>query len=208
MRFGATFGSCVDRRFLRRAGNLERFVCDRRKWYRRTSPSRHTRPASRAHGLGGEGIFEGTRDLDGGQAGPLLVAVRWPDAVIAAIDSDRDSDGIWYESWVITLTVIDADRALVRWLRMVNNTNLPLTNPSSRFSYQGVGVLQRGPAPLNAERAKPETIGELLSALCDGGDAKACHTLARAIDNDDPTRAGELRKRACDLGDRSACEAR
>ena len=131
-----------------------------------------------------------------------------PNAVIAAIDSDRDSDGIWYESWVITLTVIDADRALVRWVRMVNNTNLPLPNPSSRFSYQGVGVLQRGPAPLNAERAKPETIGELLSALCDGGDAKACHTLARAIDNDDPTRAGELRKRACDLGDRSACEAR
>ena len=35
-----------------------------------------------------------------------------PNAVIAAIDSDRDSDGIWYESWVITLTVIDADRAL------------------------------------------------------------------------------------------------
>ena len=141
-------------------------------------------------------------------SGELAARLLQDGLSVVAIDSDRDSDGIWYESWVITLTVIDADRALVRWVRMVNNTNLPLTNPSSRFSYQGVGVLQRGPAPLNAERAKPETIGELLSALCDGGDAKACHTLARAIDNDDPTRAGELRKRACDLGDHSACEAR
>jgi hypothetical protein len=61
-------------------------------------------------------------------------------------------------------------------------------------------VLQRGP--------EHETIGDLLSAWCDGGDAKACQALADAMEKDDPVRAGNLRNKACRLGDRSACEAR
>jgi hypothetical protein len=136
-----------------------------------------------------------------------------PNAVIAAIDSGQDSDGAWYESWVIAMTVVDADRALVRWVRVVNNPSVPLTKPSSKFSYQGVGMLQRGPSPTGPQ-LKPATIGDatigdyLLSALCDGGDAKSCRVLAEAMEKDDPVRATQLRTRACNLGERSACETR
>lgn len=129
-----------------------------------------------------------------------------PSAVMAAIDSDKDKDGTWYETWVVAMTVIDADRALMRWVRMVNNVDLPLTRPSSRFSYQGVGVLQAVRTQSGPAR-KMATIGDLLAALCDDGDREACRTLADAMEKSDPARAVELRKRACSLGDRQSCEA-
>jgi hypothetical protein len=66
-----------------------------------------------------------------------------PSAIVHAIDSARDADGTWVESWVLAVTVRDPEKLLTRWIRMVNNVNLPLTNPSSKFSSEAVGILQR-----------------------------------------------------------------
>ena len=68
-----------------------------------------------------------------------------PSAVVHAIDSARDADGTWVESWVLAVTVRDPEDLLARWIRMVNNVDLPLTNRSSKFSSDAVGILRRVP---------------------------------------------------------------
>jgi len=75
--------------------------------------------------------------------GKFVARCLGPSAVVDAIDSASDSDGTWVETWVLAVTVRDAQELAVRWTRMVNNVDLPLTNPSSKFSYQAVGTLQR-----------------------------------------------------------------
>jgi hypothetical protein len=62
-----------------------------------------------------------------------------------AIDSERDADGSWVETWVVAVTVRNPEELMVWCIRMVDNVDLPLTNLSSRFSFEGIGILRRVP---------------------------------------------------------------
>ena len=75
--------------------------------------------------------------------GTFSIRCLGPSAFLGTIDTALDHDGRWYESWVMTATIIDSDRLLLHWVRMVNNADLPLTNRNSKFSYAGTGVLGR-----------------------------------------------------------------
>jgi len=49
----------------------------------------------------------------------------------------------WVETWVLAMTLIDADRMLVHWTRIVNNPLLPKENANSKFSVVAMGVFTR-----------------------------------------------------------------
>ncbi|HYZ90576.1 MAG TPA: hypothetical protein VE620_14870 [Myxococcales bacterium] len=77
------------------------------------------------------------------KAGNFVGECLGPSAVIHAIDAGRDSDGVWVETWVLAVTARDRDELITRWIRMVNNVDLPPTAASSKFSYDAVGVLRK-----------------------------------------------------------------
>lgn len=81
------------------------------------------------------------------KSGSFAARCLGPSAIVHAIDSDRDLDGTWVESWVIAVTARSRDEVLARWVRMVNNLDLPLENRSSKFSFDGLGTLRRVSTP-------------------------------------------------------------
>jgi TonB family protein len=64
-------------------------------------------------------------------------------AVLYAMDSGRDEEGTWVETWVFALTQKDADNLLANFSRLVNNVDLPLTNDHSKFAKEVTGELRR-----------------------------------------------------------------
>ena len=148
--------------------------------------------------------------------GAFAVRCLGPSAVVHAIDSGRDSDGTWVESWVLAVTVRDPKDLLARWIRMVNNVDLPLTNRSSKFGYQGAGILRRVEESADAlecrEEKRPDdstTIGEFLQWSCDCGNAGSCGILATLLEREGDSaslaRAKALRQKACQLGHQQFC---
>ena len=59
------------------------------------------------------------------------------------MDSGRDSDGTWVESWVLVLTPVTSEKLLVAWTRVVNNIDMEAE--SSKFVVQAAGTAQRLP---------------------------------------------------------------
>lgn len=96
--------------------------------------------------------------------GSFVARCLGPSAVVHAIDSAKDSDGTWVETWVLAVTVRDAQELATRWIRMVNNVDVPLTKPSSKFSYEAVGVLRKSAASAATINCNDEkiTIGDYL----------------------------------------------
>jgi hypothetical protein len=64
-------------------------------------------------------------------------------AVISAINSGRDDDGLFVETWVFALTQKDRNTLISSLLWVMNNNNLPLTKDYSKFSLAATGELQR-----------------------------------------------------------------
>jgi hypothetical protein len=64
-------------------------------------------------------------------------------AVIAAIDTGTDNEGRWVESWVFAVTQKDPRTLMVRFARVVNNINLPLTIGHSKFGALAEGEMVR-----------------------------------------------------------------
>lgn len=137
-----------------------------------------------------------------------------PSAVLHAIDSARDGDGEWVESWVVALTRNDEEELLAHWSRMVHNVQMPLENPSARFANGATGGLKRRRGAPDAacpvEPAEPQTpIGEYLEKVCGCGGAQACGFLAMILEREGTTasrtQARALRARACSLGHTQDC---
>lgn len=135
-----------------------------------------------------------------------------PSAVVEAIDTGSDSDGRWFETWALAVTAMGRAEALARWVRLVNNVDVPPATPHSTFSYEGVGVLRRVPTPEGCQARTVNdntTVGDFLSDGCACGDAVACASLAILLEREgvdaNPSRARLLRQRACDLGHRPSC---
>lgn len=151
--------------------------------------------------------------------GSFQARCRGPSAVVHAIDSARDNDGTWFESWVLTVTMREKDALLVKWVRMVNNVDVPLSKSSSKFTAEAAGVLQRIQVPpanaacsvQTAESVDKMTVGEFLERACDCGNAGSCDALAVSLERDGGSanlaHARELRRKACALGHQPSCAA-
>ena len=48
-------------------------------------------------------------------------------AIVAAIDSGKDKDGTWVESWDFAVTLKDPTTLIADWYRIVNNVDQPLS---------------------------------------------------------------------------------
>jgi len=77
------------------------------------------------------------------KAGHFRVERHLTNAIVFAIDSALDDDGIWVETWTFTVTPKDRDTLIVNHVRVVNNVNLPLTRDYSKFSVIRTGELLR-----------------------------------------------------------------
>jgi len=64
-------------------------------------------------------------------------------AVLHATDSGDDNDGTWVETWTLVVTVVSSTELKVEWVRLVNNIDLPVTNPGKTFSEKLGGTLSR-----------------------------------------------------------------
>src|SRR5687767_681148 len=54
--------------------------------------------------------------------------------IVFAIDSGEDNDGVWVETWAFVVTQKDRNSLITNFYRVVNNTDLPLSNDHSKFS--------------------------------------------------------------------------
>jgi len=66
-----------------------------------------------------------------------------PNGVIVSIDSGRDDEGTWYETWDFAITLKDDKTLLATFYRIVNNVDLPLSIAHSKFSSMAIGELTR-----------------------------------------------------------------
>jgi len=64
-------------------------------------------------------------------------------AVVLAIDSALDDEGLWVETWSIVVTLKDRDTLMTTYSRTVNNANLPLSVKHSKFSSVATGEMKR-----------------------------------------------------------------
>jgi len=59
------------------------------------------------------------------------------------MNTGRDDDGQFVETWVLAVTQKDRNTLISNLLWVMNNNNLPLTVDYSKFSLAGVGELRR-----------------------------------------------------------------
>ena len=76
---------------------------------------------------------------------PFQVQRKLTNAVISAINSGRDDDGMFVETWVLAVTQKDRNTLISNLFWVMNNNNLPLTVNYSKFSLAAKGELRRVP---------------------------------------------------------------
>ena len=74
---------------------------------------------------------------------PFQVQRKGTNAVISAINSGRDDDGQFVETWVFAVTQKDRNTLISSLLWVMNNNNLPLGVDYSKFSLAAMGELRR-----------------------------------------------------------------
>ena len=82
-------------------------------------------------------IWDATKDWQ------FQVQRKLTNAVVSAINSGRDDDGLWVETWVFALTQKDRNTLISNWFWVMNNNNLPLTTDYGKFSLAARGELHR-----------------------------------------------------------------
>jgi hypothetical protein len=75
--------------------------------------------------------------------GKFRVERHLTNAIILAIDSGKDNEGTWVESWAFAVTQKDRNTIITNFMRQVNNINLPLSVAHSKFSSAATGELAR-----------------------------------------------------------------
>lgn len=75
--------------------------------------------------------------------GSFRVERHLTNAIVMAINSGLDNEGLWVETWAYAVTPKDRNTLIANLIRVVNNNNLPLTNDHSKFSSALIGELQR-----------------------------------------------------------------
>ena len=77
------------------------------------------------------------------KAGRLTFAQNLTNALLYSINTGRDSDGRWAETWSFAMTLRDADHMIVQWTRIVNNIDLPTDDKNKTFAFVRIGELVR-----------------------------------------------------------------
>jgi hypothetical protein len=86
---------------------------------------------------------QGAREV---KPGAFHIVRLMTNAVIYAVDSGRDDEGTWVETWVFTVTQENGTTLLTNFARQVNNVDLPLSRDHSKFTKEAAGELQLTPA--------------------------------------------------------------
>ena len=66
-------------------------------------------------------------------------------AVVVAIDSGNDNDGMWVQTYNFSVTLKDQNTLITNWYNVVNNTGIPLSSATSKFTGAAAGELTRVP---------------------------------------------------------------
>jgi hypothetical protein len=77
--------------------------------------------------------------------GKFRIERHLTNAVVFAMNSGRDNEGLWVETWVFAITQKDRNTLVANFGRVVNNNNLPLSVAHSKFTQSALGELQRKP---------------------------------------------------------------
>jgi hypothetical protein len=91
-------------------------------------------------------ITQRCRRYTGRDRSEQVVAIRrngWSRLSECAIDSGKDNDGVWVETWAFVITQKDRNTLITNLYRVVNNTDLPLNIDYSKFSSAKAGELKR-----------------------------------------------------------------
>ncbi len=64
-------------------------------------------------------------------------------AVIFAIATGQDKDGVWVETQSFSVTVIDSTHLNVMWQRQVKNKDMEVSNPDAVWGVMAYGTLTR-----------------------------------------------------------------
>ncbi len=75
--------------------------------------------------------------------GRFHVARLGPNAIVASMDSGRDAEGTWVETWSFVVTLKQRDTLITNLYRVVNNVDLPLSVDHSKFTEAEAGELVR-----------------------------------------------------------------
>lgn len=75
--------------------------------------------------------------------GSFRISRQGSNAIVQATRSGTDEDGRWVETWVFVVTGQSENALRVESVRMVNNIDLPTSNPGKTFSYGGSGIFAR-----------------------------------------------------------------
>ncbi|HEV7921014.1 MAG TPA: hypothetical protein VGR02_09525 [Thermoanaerobaculia bacterium] len=79
--------------------------------------------------------------------GKFLLTQVEQTAVLSAVDSGSDFDGVWIEAWTIHLLRLSADEAQLSYLRTVNNRDMPASLEWRTFTTIAEGHVRRTPKP-------------------------------------------------------------
>jgi len=75
--------------------------------------------------------------------GKFHVARLGPNAIVASMDSGRDAEGTWVETWSFVVTLKQRDRLITNLYRVVNNVDMPPGANQSKFTEAEAGELVR-----------------------------------------------------------------
>jgi hypothetical protein len=88
-------------------------------------------------------VFTGENFNDEVKPGRSKVERVATNMIVFAIDSGKDNDGVWVETWAFVITQKDRNTLITNLYRVVNNTDLPLNIDYSKFSSAKAGELKR-----------------------------------------------------------------
>lgn len=77
------------------------------------------------------------------KAGQFKAITLDTNAVIVAIATGKDEDGVWVETWSFETTVIDATHLRVMWQRQVKNKDMAASSPDAVWGIFAHGELTR-----------------------------------------------------------------
>jgi len=88
-------------------------------------------------------VFTGENFNDEVKPGRFKVERVAANMIVFAIDSGKDNEGVWVETWAFAITQKDRNTLITNLYRVVNNTDLPLNIDYSKFSSAKAGELKR-----------------------------------------------------------------
>lgn len=85
------------------------------------------------------------RDEKEVKPGAFRIEQHKTNAIVFAMDSGKDNEGLWVETWVFAITLKDPNTIIVDYDWLVNNTDLPTNNDHSKISTVATGEFHRSP---------------------------------------------------------------